>query len=75
MVKGIIWLCGFLTIVVSGMAFAGTADLAGWVFDQTSFLANVTLPESASLILLGSALISGASFLRRKWQGRMEDGQ
>jgi len=55
------------------MAAAGTANLAGWISDQNSFLATLTLPESGGLILLGSVLISGASFLRRKWQARREE--
>jgi hypothetical protein len=73
MVKRMIWVSGLLVVVVSGMAAAGTANFANWISDQSSFLATLALPESGALILLGSVLISGASFLRRKWQARREE--
>jgi hypothetical protein len=55
---------GILFFVLTGSLFSGALELHGAIADSMQHFES--FPESAWLIVLGSLLISGATFLRRR---------
>ena len=60
---------GILSILISGSALAAALEVHDVVSDHIQRFDS--FPESAWLIVLGSLLISGATFLRRRRAARI----
>jgi hypothetical protein len=59
---------GIFLLLISGSAFSGALELHNVISDRMQRFDS--FPESGWLIVLGSLLISGATFLRRRRAAR-----
>jgi hypothetical protein len=59
---------GIVLLLISGNAFSGALELHNVISDRMQRFDS--FPESGWLIVLGSLLISGATFLRRRRAAR-----
>jgi hypothetical protein len=59
---------GIVLLLISGSAFSGALELHNVISDRMQRFDS--FPESGWLIVLGSLLISGATFLRRRRAAR-----